>query len=50
MIGYVTLGTNDRERGARFYDAICGELGVGRMEENDVFISWASPVAAQGLA
>ena len=29
MIGYVTLGTNDREKSAKFYDAICGELGVG---------------------
>lgn len=31
MIGYVTLGTNDLARGARFYDAIAEELGVGRM-------------------
>ena len=26
MIGYVTLGTNDLARGARFYDAIAEEL------------------------
>ena len=26
MIGYVTLGTNDRVRGAAFYDAIAAEL------------------------
>ena len=31
MIGYVTLGTNDLVRGARFYDAIAEELGVRRM-------------------
>jgi hypothetical protein len=30
MIGYVTLGTNDLERGANFYDALTAELGVGR--------------------
>ena len=27
MIGYVTLGTNDLERGAVFYDAIAAEMG-----------------------
>ena len=26
MIGYVTLGTNDLERGAKFYDALTAEL------------------------
>jgi predicted lactoylglutathione lyase len=31
MIGYVTLGTSDLPRAAKFYDALCGELGVGRM-------------------
>jgi hypothetical protein len=35
MIGYVTLGTNDLARGARFYDAIAKELGVGRMGTPD---------------
>ena len=40
MIGYVTLGTNDLARAARFYDAIAGELGVGRMMEFDHFIAW----------
>ena len=49
MIGYVTLGTNDRERGARFYDAICGELGIGRMMENDQFIAWGKPGGGAGI-
>ncbi len=40
MIGYVTLGTNDLARGAKFYDAIAAELGVGRMMEFDTFIAW----------
>ncbi|MFN9356160.1 MAG: VOC family protein, partial [Alphaproteobacteria bacterium] len=35
MIGYVTLGTNDLQRAARFYDAIAKEMGVGRMMESD---------------
>lgn len=49
MIGYVTLGTNDRARGAKFYDAVCGELGVGRMMENDQFIAWGVPGGGAGI-
>lgn len=42
MIGYVTLGTNDLDRGARFYDALLSELGAKRfMEEEGHFIAWA---------
>jgi catechol 2,3-dioxygenase-like lactoylglutathione lyase family enzyme len=33
MIGYVTLGTNDLERAAIFYDAIAAEMGTARMME-----------------
>ena len=40
MLGYVTLGTNDLARAAKFYDAITTELGVGRMMENEQFIAW----------
>jgi len=43
MIGYVTLGTNDLARGAKFYDAIFAELGCGRMMEFDTFIAWGNP-------
>ena len=50
MIGYVTLGTNDREKSAKFYDALCGELGVGRMMDNDQFIAGASRAAAPASA
>lgn len=49
MIGYVTLGTNDRARGARFYDAVCGELGVGRMMETEQFIAWGAPGGGPGI-
>jgi catechol 2,3-dioxygenase-like lactoylglutathione lyase family enzyme len=41
MIGYVTLGTNDIERAAVFYDALLGDLGAGRFMEMDGFIAWA---------
>jgi predicted lactoylglutathione lyase len=44
VIGYVTLGTNDMERAARFYDQLLGELGAKRFMDTDRFIAWmASP-------
>lgn len=43
MLGYVTLGTNDMEKAAAFYDKICAEFGVGRMMEDENFIAWANP-------
>jgi len=40
MIGYVTLGTNDLQRAAPFYDALAAELDTPRMMEADTFIAW----------
>ena len=50
MIGYVTFGTNDREKSAKFYDAIAKEMGVGRMMDNDTFIAWGEMGGAPGVA
>jgi len=41
MIGYVTLGTNDLERAASFYDELLKLIGAGRFMETDRFIAWA---------
>ena len=49
MIGYVTLGTNDLARAAKFYDALLGELGGKRMMETEQFISWSSGADKPGL-
>jgi len=40
MIGYVTLGTNDLERAAGFYDALFAVIGAGRVMETETFIAW----------
>lgn len=40
MIGYVTLGTNDIDRAAAFYDALLTEFGAKRVMEMDKFILW----------
>ena len=41
MIGYVTLGTNNHDAAATFYDALLGSIGAGRFMETDTFIAWA---------
>ena len=41
MIGYVTLGTNNHDKAAAFYDALLAEIGAGRFMESDNFIAWA---------
>lgn len=50
MIGYVTLGTNDFDRSAAFYDQLLGELGAGRFMEMDGFIAWSTGDQSPGLS
>jgi len=50
MLGYVTLGTNDLQRAAAFYDKICAEFGVSRMMDFDTFIAWGKPGGGAGIA
>ncbi len=50
MIGYVTLGTNDMDKAAAFYDALLGELGASRMMEADTFIAWATAPTAPAIS
>jgi catechol 2,3-dioxygenase-like lactoylglutathione lyase family enzyme len=49
MIGYVTLGTNDLERAAAFYDKIAEALGTGRMMEWPGAIAWGTPGGGAGV-
>ena len=49
MIGYVTLGTNDLPRAAKFYDAIAAELGAKRMMDYETFIAWGEAGGAAGI-
>jgi len=41
MIGYVTIGTNDLERGANFYDELLAEIGATRFMEKERFVAWS---------
>ena len=43
MIGYVTLGTNNFDKAAAYYDALLAELGAARaMEFEGQFIAWGN--------
>ena len=50
MIGYVTLGTNDMTRAARFYDQLLAEIGASRFMDTDRFIAWATAPTAPALS
>jgi predicted lactoylglutathione lyase len=50
MIGYVTLGTNDIARAARFYDALLGTLGAKRLMDMGTFILWGTSMDDPCLA
>ncbi len=49
MIGYVTFGTNDLERAAKFYDELLATIGAGRFMEDDRFVAWAVSPGAPAL-
>ena len=50
MIGYVTVGTNDLPRAAKFYEALASEMGTARMMEFDSFIAWGTAGGGAGIA
>ncbi len=50
MIGYITVGTNDLERAAAFYDPLFAVIGAGRFMEEDRFIAWAVSPDTPGFA
>jgi catechol 2,3-dioxygenase-like lactoylglutathione lyase family enzyme len=49
MIGYVTLGTNDLDRAATFYDALLAEIGGKRRMASDRLVSWSTGENSPGF-
>lgn len=49
MIGYVTLGTNDLERGTAFYAALLGEIGAKEVMKNDRMVMFGTERGAPML-
>ena len=49
MIGYVTLGTNDLQRSAKFYDELLAVIGAKRFMESERLIAWSVSPTTPGL-
>ena len=49
MIGYVTLGTNDMARAARYYDELLAVVGAKRVLETGKLIAWGNNPSAPML-
>jgi predicted lactoylglutathione lyase len=49
MIGYITLGSNDIDKAASYYDQLLGVCGASRLMENERFIAWGTSPAAPML-
>ena len=50
MIGYITLGTNDKDKAKVFYDALLGTLGAKPFIPNDRIVLWSKEPGAPMLA
>lgn len=50
MIGYITLGTNDIDKAATFYDQLLAELGAKRFMEMETFIAWSTGMPAPAIS
>jgi len=50
MIGYVTVGTNDFNRAAAFYDALLATVGAKRFMDFETFIAWGTTMSAPMLS
>jgi hypothetical protein len=50
MIGYITLGSNYLNRGAKFYDGLFEEIGIKRLMDTSEFILWGSDLGNPGIS
>jgi len=50
MIGYTTLGTNNKEKAEKFYDELMKEIGVGRILETEQFTAYGPSMEVTGFS
>ena len=50
MIGYITLGTDDLEKSAKFYDVLLAKLGAKRSIDMEGLIVWSASPSQSALA
>lgn len=50
MIGYVTLGTNNYEKAAAFYDGLLALVGAKRVMDEESFIAWSPSMQSPAIS
>lgn len=50
MIGYVTLGTNNFDAAAKFYDELLATIGAARAMEGETFIAWSTGPSSPAIS
>ena len=50
MIGYVTLGTNNFDDAAKFYDSLFGSIGAERVFEAESFVAWSTSMSSPAVS
>jgi predicted lactoylglutathione lyase len=50
VIGYVTLGTNDLQTTAKFYDELLAVVGAARSMDEETFVAWGTSPEAPMLS
>lgn len=50
MIGYVTLGTNNFDAAANFYDELFATIGAKRVFEAESFIAWGKSAGSPSVS
>jgi len=49
MIGYITLGTNNKDKAVAFYDELFKELNIGRLMETEQFTAYGKDMNSPGI-
>lgn len=49
MIGYVTMGTDDVQKAAAYYDSLLELLGGKRIMDDESFVAWAAAPNSPGI-
>ncbi len=50
MIGYTTVGTNDFDKAAAFYDALFGSRGIKRTMEAENYLVWGKDMESPAFS
>ena len=50
MIGYTTIGSNDFEKAATFYDELFGSMRIKRLFDSETFVAWGPSMKAPAFS